>query len=463
MAAVAGSSPRRRPSAPRTAARCGRLSTRRRTCSPGRSPGRRRCGAQATLAPSPSSWAGICTVPRSVPNSRVRTATGTATRPSRGSGTRPTATAVTPAARSAERYRRTKRSRGYLWRLRASTALHIAPASRRAHAATKRCAASRRVSFAWRSWTTNQTAPPAAATRTSRTRILAPGRPPRPRRRRRPGSIHATPERLGGAEENMERRRRRRTPVVYRSRPRHAPRLRGSPDAVDLRFRSGSRSGLMGTDRVPAAEAVPEGVAFEVERFEWTTDGRLELCGRWYGLRGHRFMRPALTVDAGDARRRMLADLEHKPWAAEDGEEWIAAFPWEGEPLELAGAELAVAPTLAVDLPPPRYPNRRRKAGAPPTAGPRPARRPPTPEPATPAATSEPATPRNPEPAAPAAPPEPAPPDRAATRRLEAELADAHAAIRRLDAELSEAQAAIRELEAQRDEARERLADAQRP
>src|SRR5215207_5311881 len=453
MAAVAGSSPRRRPSAPRTAARCGRLSTRRRTCSPGRSPGRRRCGAQATLAPSPSSWAGICTVPRSVPNSRVRTATGTATRPSRGSGTRPTATAVTPAARSAERYRRTKRSRGYLWRLRASTALHIAPASRRAHAATKRCAASRRVSFAWRSWTTNQTAPPAAATRTSRTRIRAPGRPPRPRRRRRPGSIQATPERLGGAEENMERRRRRRTPVVYRSRPRRAPRPRGSPDAVDLRFRSGSRSGLMGTDRVPATEAVPEGVAFEVERFEWTTDGRLELCGRWYGLRGHRFMRPALTVDAGDARRRMLADLEHKPWAAEDGEEWIAAFPWEGEPLELAGAELAVAPTLAVDLPPPpppRHPDRRRKAGPPPTDGPRPARRSPgagggTPAPPEPPAReSEPATPESPEPTS----PEPAPPDRAAIRRLEAELSDALAAIRRLDSELSDAQAAIREFEA---------------
>jgi hypothetical protein len=103
---------------------------------------------------------------------------------------------------------------------------------------------------------------------------------------------------------------------------------------------------------------VPEGVAFEVDHFAWIDD-RLEVSGRWYGLRGHRFVRPALTVevdDDGDDRRRMLADLEHKPWAADDGTDWIAAFPWDGEPVELARAELAVAPTLAVDLPLPRLP-----------------------------------------------------------------------------------------------------------
>jgi hypothetical protein len=164
----------------------------------------------------------------------------------------------------------------------------------------------------------------------------------------------------------------------------------------------------MGGDRVPAPEAVPEGVAFEVERFEWTHDHRLELAGRWYGLRGHRFVRPALTVDAGDDRRRILADLEHKPWAAQDGEEWIAAFPWEGAPVDLAGAELAVAPSLAVQLPPPRGPGRRRKAPLP--------RPDPTPE-------------------------APVPADPATVRHLEAELADAQAAIRRLTAELDEPRA----------------------
>jgi hypothetical protein len=129
----------------------------------------------------------------------------------------------------------------------------------------------------------------------------------------------------------------------------------------------------MARQRAPATEVVSGGVSFEVERFEWTDGDRLEVTGRWYGLRGHRFVRPALTVEADDGRRRMLAILEHKPWAADDGEPWVAAFPWEGEPIEIAGAELAVAPTLAVDLPAPRIPGQRRKTAHP--NGPRPARR----------------------------------------------------------------------------------------
>ena len=50
------------------------------------------------------------------------------------------------------------------------------------------------------------------------------------------------------------------------------------------------------------APALP-GVTFEVERFEWVADDRLEVVGRWFGLRGHRFLRPTLDVQAGGARR----------------------------------------------------------------------------------------------------------------------------------------------------------------
>src|SRR6476661_1162816 len=110
-------------------------------------------------------------------------------------------------------------------------------------------------------------------------------------------------------------------------------------------------------------EVVSNGVTFEVDRFEWVDGDRLEVSGRWYGLRGHRFVRPVLVVQAADEQRRLLAVLDHKPWAAEDGDEWIAAFPWEGEPLEVTAAELAVAPSLAVDLPVPRVPGQR--GGAP--------------------------------------------------------------------------------------------------
>jgi hypothetical protein len=95
----------------------------------------------------------------------------------------------------------------------------------------------------------------------------------------------------------------------------------------------------------------PPSVTFEVERFGWASDGRLEVVGRWFGLRGHRFLRPTLDVEVAGERRRMLAVLEHKPWAAEDGEEWVAAFAWRGEQARLDDAELTVSPDLAVQLP----------------------------------------------------------------------------------------------------------------
>jgi hypothetical protein len=181
-----------------------------------------------------------------------------------------------------------------------------------------------------------------------------------------------------------------------------------------------------------APDVVSNGVSFEVERFEWAEDNRLEVTGRWYGLRGHRFVRPVLMVQAGDERRRMLAVLDHKPWAADDGEEWIAAFPWEGEPVELTAAELAVAPSLAVDLPVPHVPGRRRKAPAP-SEGPLPARRgpaAPAPAPATPAAAS-----------APEPDPEPAGADELAA--LRAQLASEQTTVRRLTADLEDARAGL--------------------
>ena len=109
----------------------------------------------------------------------------------------------------------------------------------------------------------------------------------------------------------------------------------------------------MSAESTSTPSPVTPGVAFEVERFEWTSRDRLELVGRWSGLRGHRFLRPTLDVQVDGERRRMLAVLDHKPWAPEEAQDWVAAFTWRGEPANFDDAELTVSPDLAVQLPAP--------------------------------------------------------------------------------------------------------------
>ena len=112
-------------------------------------------------------------------------------------------------------------------------------------------------------------------------------------------------------------------------------------------------------------EALPASdVAFDVERFEWTAIDRLEVRGRWTGVRGRRFMRPSLSVEIARGRRRLIALLDHKPWAAGDGDTWVAAFPWDGERGDVGPAVLEVGTGLSVELPPPREPRHVREAAA---------------------------------------------------------------------------------------------------
>jgi hypothetical protein len=101
----------------------------------------------------------------------------------------------------------------------------------------------------------------------------------------------------------------------------------------------------------------PEQTGFELDRFQWSEDDRLEVEGRWFGVRGRRFVRPVLTVRVAGTRRRLLAVLEHKPWNADEGAVWMAAFPWAGSHEDVSDAELEVG-ALTVDLPPPGSPER---------------------------------------------------------------------------------------------------------
>ncbi|MGI8714301.1 MAG: hypothetical protein ACR2NR_14215 [Solirubrobacteraceae bacterium] len=85
---------------------------------------------------------------------------------------------------------------------------------------------------------------------------------------------------------------------------------------------------------------------------ETAENGRVELSGRWFGVRGRRFVRPSLTVTQGEDGRekRWLAELEHKPWAAEDGELWFAAFPVDANLDQATTIELSVAPDIVIVL-----------------------------------------------------------------------------------------------------------------
>ena len=106
-------------------------------------------------------------------------------------------------------------------------------------------------------------------------------------------------------------------------------------------------------------------MSFELERFEWAAGERLELSGRWFGVRGRRFLRPTLELDVAGQTQRLLATLEHKPWAPEEGDEWVAAFEWTGGPAEIESVRLVVGPDATVELSPPRgSANGRPRSGA---------------------------------------------------------------------------------------------------
>ena len=96
--------------------------------------------------------------------------------------------------------------------------------------------------------------------------------------------------------------------------------------------------------RASGSEDATRGVEFALDSFE-LADGRLVVAGRWYGVTGRRFVRPVLKAPG---QRRLVALLDHKPWSAEEGAPWLAAFPDGG----YAGpSRLQVAPDIAVELP----------------------------------------------------------------------------------------------------------------
>lgn len=92
--------------------------------------------------------------------------------------------------------------------------------------------------------------------------------------------------------------------------------------------------------------AARTGVRFELERLALAGD-ELVITGFWTGAEGMRFVRPTLLADD----RRILATLEHKPWAPSNGAPWTAAFPWTGGvAVDADSLALVVAPKVIVPL-----------------------------------------------------------------------------------------------------------------
>src|SRR3954447_24101517 len=120
--------------------------------------------------------------------------------------------------------------------------------------------------------------------------------------------------------------------------------------------------------------ARPGDISFELERFEWVSADRLEVEGRWHGVR-RRLPQATLVVEVEGQRRRLRALPDAGPASAE---RWVAAFPWKGDVPVLPGAELELGRGIVVDLPRPRRSKARGAAavaaGAPPAAPARPAR-----------------------------------------------------------------------------------------
>jgi hypothetical protein len=107
--------------------------------------------------------------------------------------------------------------------------------------------------------------------------------------------------------------------------------------------------------KAPESVARVSLVEFQLARFEVIGD-RCQVQGRWFGVRGRRFVRPTLTAVVNGQPVRLLADLADKPWMAEEGESWQATFALPLERGRFQEAELTVAPDITTTLPAPQRP-----------------------------------------------------------------------------------------------------------
>src|SRR3954447_19676912 len=99
------------------------------------------------------------------------------------------------------------------------------------------------------------------------------------------------------------------------------------------------------------ATADAQQVSFELDSFAWAGPERLEVGGRWSGLRDHQLGNPELIVELKDHIVRLSPLSRAPPRVGTDGE-WSAAFFWpERRPMSLGPARLECASGIVAELP----------------------------------------------------------------------------------------------------------------
>lgn len=94
-------------------------------------------------------------------------------------------------------------------------------------------------------------------------------------------------------------------------------------------------------------------LTFELARFAWGAPDRLELSGRFVGLREAPQDDPELMISGANGVHHLPVVPDSLSGSLEDGRSWDAVFAWQEPPVAFEEARLIFGSDLVVDLPGP--------------------------------------------------------------------------------------------------------------
>src|SRR4051794_37559757 len=90
---------------------------------------------------------------------------------------------------------------------------------------------------------------------------------------------------------------------------------------------------------------------FELERFSWIAPDRLQLCGRFTGLRRAPMVPRELVVQGDGGEQRLPAAPDSETDSPQEGRRWRVDFRWEDTPIAFDSATLVFGDEMRVVLP----------------------------------------------------------------------------------------------------------------